>query len=122
MEKMQSVVPVLRMFDIARTRQFYLEFLGFRVDWEHRYEPELPLYMQISLGNVRLHLSEHYGDVSPGAKVFINMEKGLSQYREALLAKRAGFARPHLVDESWGATTMTVHDPSFNRLVFSQPD
>lgn len=119
MVKLQSVVPVLRIFDIARTREFYLEFLGFKVDWEHQYESSLPLYLQVSLGDVRLHLSEHYGDGSPGTKVFIDVE-GLSDYREALLAKQARFARPHLVEEPWGGTTMTVHDPSSNRLVFSQ--
>lgn len=109
------------MFDIDRTKEFYLEFLGFRIDWEHRFERELPLYLQISLGSVRLHLSEHYGDGSPGAKIFINMEE-LSEYRETLITKRARFARPHLVEEPWGGTTMTVHDPSSNRLVFSQSD
>lgn len=119
MVKMQSVVPVLRMFDIARTREFYLDFLGFRVDWEHQYEPQLPLYLQISLGDVRLHLSEHYGDGSPGTKALLNVE-GLSEYREMLLAKQTRFARPHMVQEPWGSTTMTVHDPSSNRLVFSE--
>lgn len=119
MLKIKSVVPVLRMFDIARTREFYLDFLGFQVDWEHRYDPGLPLYLQISLGDVRLHLSEHYGDSSPGTKTFLNVE-GLSEYQEILLAKQTRFARPHLVQEPWGDTTMTLHDPSANRLVFTE--
>jgi Glyoxalase superfamily protein len=41
-------VPILRSFDEARSRGFYLGFLGFQVDWEHRFEPGLPLYMQVS--------------------------------------------------------------------------
>src|SRR4051812_9278801 len=29
------VVPVLRIFDVAKAREFYAGFLGFTVDWEH---------------------------------------------------------------------------------------
>ena len=43
-----AATPILRIFDIAKAREFYLEYLGYTVDWEHRFAPELPLYMQIS--------------------------------------------------------------------------
>jgi len=39
---------VLRSFDEAKAREFYVDFLGFTVDWEHRFEPGMPLYMQVS--------------------------------------------------------------------------
>ncbi len=64
-------IPMLRMFDEAKAREFYLGFLGFAVDWEHRFEPGFPLYMQVSRGACPLHLSEHHGDCSPGAAVRI---------------------------------------------------
>ena len=32
-------VPVLRSFDEAKAREFYVDFLGFTVEWEHRFEP-----------------------------------------------------------------------------------
>ena len=64
-------IPTLRMFDSAKAREFYIGFLGFTVDFEHRFEPDLPLFMQISLGDVILYLSEHHGDCSPGAKIVI---------------------------------------------------
>lgn len=38
----------------------------FRVDWEHRFEPGFPLYLQVSRDGLVLHLSEHHGDGSPG--------------------------------------------------------
>lgn len=113
------IVPSLRMFDVGKAREFYIDFLGFEVDWEHRYSPDLPLYLQLSLGGVILHLSQHHGDGSPGAKVMIHMS-GLADYRAELMAKRYRFARPELVDEPWGAITMTVHDPFSNRLVFTE--
>jgi len=33
----------------------------------------LPLYMQVSRDEVKLHLSEHYGDGSPGAAIRIEV-------------------------------------------------
>ena len=77
-------VPILRIFDVAKAREFYLDFLGCKVDWEHRYAPDLPLFMQVSLGEVILHLSEHHGDCSPGAKITIEMT-GLAAYHADLL-------------------------------------
>ncbi len=112
------VTPILRMFDVAKAREFYLEFLGFTVVFEHRFEPHFPLYMRISLGGILLDLSEHHGDASPGAKVIIDMT-GLADYNAMLLAKHYGYARPGLVKQPW-ATTMTIGDPFSNHLVFSE--
>src|SRR6185295_19052023 len=33
-----------------------------------RFEPDLPLYMQVSRDRCVLHLSEHHGDCSPGRR------------------------------------------------------
>lgn len=60
------VIPVLRIFDIAKADEFYLKFLDFSVDWDHRFDANVPLYRQISCGYLVLHLSEHHGDGSPG--------------------------------------------------------
>jgi len=65
------IVPVLRMLDVGKAREFYIDFLGFVVDWEHRFEPTLPLYMQTSRSDCVLHLSEHHGDGCPGTRVRI---------------------------------------------------
>ncbi|MGB6996793.1 MAG: glyoxalase superfamily protein, partial [Pseudolabrys sp.] len=42
------VVPVFRIFSLDKAQEFYLDFLGFKVDWEHRFAPDLPVYMQVS--------------------------------------------------------------------------
>ncbi len=60
------VVPVLRIISIEKARKSYIDCSGFHVDWEHRFGPDLPLYMQVSRDGLILHLSEHYGDGSPG--------------------------------------------------------
>lgn len=63
--------PILRIFDEAKAKEFYVGFLGFTVDWEHRFEAGLPLYMQVSKDDCIIHLSEHHGDCSPGAVIRI---------------------------------------------------
>jgi hypothetical protein len=46
---------VLRIFNIEKADEFYKGFLGFTVDWDHRFDPGAPLYRQISRGNLILH-------------------------------------------------------------------
>jgi len=62
-------IPVLRIFDENAARAFYLDYLGFKLHWEHRFEPGMPAYMQVSRGDCLLHLSGHHGDGAPGAKL-----------------------------------------------------
>ncbi len=54
--EVQQTIPILRIFDEAKAREFYIDFLGFAVDWEHRFEPGMPLYMQASRAGLTLHL------------------------------------------------------------------
>jgi uncharacterized glyoxalase superfamily protein PhnB len=115
-----TITPILRMFDETKGREFYLEFLGFTVDWEHRFEPDLPLYMQICKDDCVLHLSEHFGDASPGAHLRIET-KGLDEYQQSLLAKRYKNARPGIEEMPWGTREMTISDPFGNALTFWEP-
>ena len=62
-----KVIPILRIFSVEKTHEFYMGYLGFKVDWEHRFEPDLPLFMQVSRGGMLLYLSEHHGDGTPGS-------------------------------------------------------
>jgi uncharacterized glyoxalase superfamily protein PhnB len=110
--------PILRMFDEAKAREFYVEFLGFKVDWEHRFEPGLPLYMQVSRGDCVLHLSEHFGDGSPGAAVRIQ-SGDIEAFHRELAAKRYKHARPGIEDTPWGSREVSIRDPFGNRLTFT---
>jgi catechol 2,3-dioxygenase-like lactoylglutathione lyase family enzyme len=111
-------IPILRMFDEAKAREFYLDFLGFSVEFEHRFEADLPLYLGISRNGLQLHLSEHHGDASPGSTVFIPMQN-IELLRDELLAKRYGYGRPDIVEQGWGQV-LEVYDPFGNRLRFCQ--
>ena len=50
------------MTNEARSRAFYVDRLGFRVDWTHRFEPELPALLQVSRDGMTFYLSEHVMD------------------------------------------------------------
>ena len=114
-------VPILRRFDEARARAFYLGFLGFEPVFEHRFEPGLPLYLGVRHGDCVLHLSEHYGDAAPGAAVRVPVDDAAA-YAAALRAKDFGNARPGDPQPTPGGTVeFAVHDPAHNRLTFFSP-
>jgi catechol 2,3-dioxygenase-like lactoylglutathione lyase family enzyme len=115
-----KATPILRIFDEAKAREFYVDFLGFRVDWEHRFEPELPLYFQVSRGDCCLHLSEHHGDCSPGAALRIDVDD-IDALHAELLGKAYKYARPGVELMPWGTRDMSVKDPFGNRLTFTEP-
>ncbi|MFE4108845.1 glyoxalase superfamily protein [Kosakonia sp. YIM B13611] len=111
-------IPILRIFDVRKAQEFYLEFLSFSVEFEHRFEPGLPLYMGIAREGLQLHLSEHHGDASPGATIFIPLNN-IALLRDELHGKQYGYGRPEIVKQDWG-DVMEVHDPFGNRLRFCQ--
>jgi catechol 2,3-dioxygenase-like lactoylglutathione lyase family enzyme len=109
-----QTIPILRIFDVQKAKEFYVEYLGFSIDWEHRFEPGLPLYMQISRDGLVLHLSEHHGDACPGSTVYVWMN-GIDNLHEELHAKNYGYLRPGVVSQPW-ARVMELTDPFGNRL------
>jgi catechol 2,3-dioxygenase-like lactoylglutathione lyase family enzyme len=116
---LSGVTPILRIFDEAKAREFYVDFLGFKVDWEHRFEPGLPLYLQVSKDGCVLHLTEHHGDCCPGAALRIETDE-LDAFHTELTAKSYRYARPHIEHMSWGTRDMSIKDPFGNRLTFFQ--
>ena len=111
-------IPILRIFDEAKAREFYVDFLGFRVNWEHRFAAGMPLYMQVVQNACVLHFSAHHGDCSPGAALRIDT-KNLDQFQRQLLAKDYPHARPGIEATPWGTRDMAIQDPFGNRLIFS---
>ena len=39
----EPAVPIVRIFDVAKAHEFYCGFLGFAIDWEHRFGDDFPL-------------------------------------------------------------------------------
>ncbi|MDX1964641.1 MAG: glyoxalase superfamily protein [Pirellulales bacterium] len=114
-----STIPILRIFDEARALAFYRDWLGFTVDWVHRFEPTLPAYMQISWAGCTLHLTEHHGDCCPGSTVFLRVS-GLREYHAELLAKNYPHLRPGIEQTFHNSLCMELIDPFGNRLRFDE--
>lgn len=113
-----KTTPILRSFDEVKAREFYLEYLGFEVVFEHRFEVSLPLYMGIVRGDCELHLSEHHGDATPGASLRIEVDDVDALCAE-LCSKSVTHNRPTVREMPWGTRDFTVTDPFGNRLTFT---
>jgi len=118
---LRKAVPILRIFSVEKAKEFYVDFLGFVIDWEQRYGDDFPLYAQVSRSDVTLHLSEHHGDASPGSTAFITMQ-GIDDYHRELSAKNYRYNKPGIQDAPWDARVMELSDPFGNRLRFSEPN
>ena len=116
--KLGQTTPILRIFDEAKAREFYLGFLGFSVVFEHRFEPGMPLYMGVRRDACMLHLSEHHGDASPGASMRIEVSD-VDLLCAELVAKTYKHARPSVGAMPWGTRDMPLVDPFGNRLHFT---
>mgnify|MGYP006196479933 CR=1 FL=1 len=116
---LQNITPILRIFSVEKATAFYIDFLGFQLDWQHRFGENFPLYLQISKDQCLLHLSEHHGDASPGSSIRIHCDD-IQQYHHMLAAKDYQFAKPELIQTPWDTQEFQMTDPFFNRLIFWQ--
>ncbi|SEF89234.1 hypothetical protein SAMN04488130_103306 [Flavobacterium urumqiense] len=87
--------PIFRIFEYEKAKAFYFDWLGFTIDWENKPE-NFPIYLQISLDGIVIHLTEHHGDCSPAARIHIENFNNLKAYHEKLLDKNYKFNRPSL--------------------------
>jgi catechol 2,3-dioxygenase-like lactoylglutathione lyase family enzyme len=114
-----KAIPILRIFDVEKAKEFYVGYLGFKIDFEHQFEPDTPYYIGISRGELRFHLSEHYGDGSPGAAVYVEME-GVEEFHRELAEKNYKYLRPGLDTTPWNTRCVNVVDPFGNKIRFNE--
>jgi ribosomal-protein-alanine N-acetyltransferase len=117
--EVDSMVPILRMFDVGATKRFYVDYLGCALDWEDG-EAEGPVYMQVSRGEMRLQLSSHHDDGTPGSAVLIVVRVVDELHRE-LGGKGYPFLNPGIEPGPAGGREMQLIDPASNRLRFFEP-
>ena len=115
----KRAIPVLRMFDVAKAREFYIDYLDFTVDFEHRFHENAPLFMGISRGGITLFLSEHHGDGSPGAHVVVETT-GIDELHRGLQARHYKYMNPGIQTQEWGTREVCVVDPFGNKLIFAE--
>ena len=119
---MPTAIPILRVFDYDKAIEFYVKWLGAEVQWEHMPE-DAPFYLEVKIRDVRIHLSAHHGDCSPGGKILIIDFQGLKAFHGELIASRYPYMRPGLENVPWdpASQSVTVIDPFFNHLQFVGP-
>ncbi|MEK7793391.1 MAG: glyoxalase superfamily protein [Candidatus Hydrogenedentota bacterium] len=113
-------IPILRVFDHVLAKKFYVDWLGFTLDWEHQFDGSGPRYMQVSRGGAVVHLSEHFGDCTPGARIIINLSDADAFHRE-LHSRPNPNMNPGICTTPWNSRQVEVVDPFGNRITFDQP-
>jgi catechol 2,3-dioxygenase-like lactoylglutathione lyase family enzyme len=111
---MQKVYPTLRITDYEKSKSFYVDGLGFRIEGEHRFAPHLPVFMTISRDGLSLYLSEHGGDCQPGGLVFLYVEDVDAFYAE--ITGRGIKAESAPEDFEGVVRDFRVIDPDGNKL------
>ncbi|MEP6467079.1 MAG: glyoxalase superfamily protein [Parafilimonas sp.] len=117
--KTEKVIPMLRIFDYSKAVEFYVDWLGFTIVWEHHFEEQMPVYLEIERDGITFHLTEHHGDGTPGSHVFIWCN-GVQEYHEELINKKYKYNKPGLEKTFYGALAFVVNDPFNNRISFNE--
>jgi len=76
--------------------------------------------MGISRDGLKIFLSEHHGDGTPGTHLRIDV-RGVSELFAELRAKQYRYMNPGIQEQEWGQRELTVYDRFGNRLIFSEP-
>ncbi len=112
-------IPILRIFDVTRAKEFYIDWLRFKIDFEHQFEENTPYYIGISRDDIQLHLSEHHGDGTPGTHVFITCNE-IEKFHSELQSRPYKYYRPGIEKTFYGTLEITVQDPFGNKLSFNE--
>ncbi len=105
----EQVIPIFRVADAMAALVWYAR-LGFEHEFEHRFEPGLPLYLGIRRGEARLHLSEHAGDGRVGSVAYFWVDD---------VDAIAGEFGATVEVQPWGRE-ITLTDPGGNHLRIGQ--
>ncbi|MCG8591694.1 MAG: glyoxalase superfamily protein [Proteobacteria bacterium] len=116
---MKAVVPTLRIHDWEPCRLFYVQGLGFGVDWEWRDAPHNPAIRQLRRDQAVLYLSEREEDGFPGAVVHLYVEDVDAWHRD--LAERGVEVGGPPSDRPWGNREFRLRDPVGNVLCLCTP-
>lgn len=101
----EEMVPIFRVSDAVSAARWYAR-LGFEIVGEHRFSPDLPLFLFLKRNGVQLYLSEHHGDAPPGSLVYFWVEDIDAVAAEFGVAVHA---------QPW-AREIELTDPDGNRL------
>ncbi|UJO99023.1 MAG: SRPBCC domain-containing protein [Nitrosomonas sp.] len=113
----QTIIPQLRITSAAASLPFYVDGLGFVVDWKHQFEPGFPLFVQLTRRDQTIFLTEHAGDCQVGGAIYFVVPDVEDCYQEFTNRGITTIESPH--DTPWKSREMVVTDPDGNRLRFA---
>lgn len=100
--------------------EFYVDRPGFKIEWEHHFDENSPVYLEVSKGNLALHLSKHHGNGTPDAYVFV-WYNDVEAYHKELIGKKNKYNRPGLEKKTCcNALAFTANDPFANKISFNE--
>jgi uncharacterized glyoxalase superfamily protein PhnB len=113
----QTVIPQIRITNAEQSLGFYVQALGFKIDWEHRFGPDYPLFVQITRQGQTIFLTEHTGDCETGSAVYFvvpDAAQCLSEFEQKGVAPTKALSKT-----PWGTHEFLLTDPDGNRLRFA---
>ena len=116
--QLEKCAPTLRVRDAAAACRYFCDQLGFAKDWEHRFEPGLPLFVSVSRDGVSLHLSEHTGDGPLEVRVYVYVRDPKALFEELKSRGARIILEPEL--QSYDTLEFIVEDLDGNRIRFGK--
>lgn len=113
-------IPTFRILDYEKAMSFYIDFLGFEIDFEHRFGPTEPVYMQISKNGLIIHLTENKR-FQTNTIVFVET-KGIVDFHRELCERNPKKEIQDISRTNWKTLQLEVQDPFGNLLRFNEPD
>ena len=108
--------PILKVKDAATSIRFYCDLLGFHEDWIHRFEEDFPAYASVSRDPLILHLSEHEGDGTQNADLFVHVLDVDSVYEE--FTANGLLTNPPVSEPEIGLRQFEFDDPDGHHISF----
>jgi len=113
----ERAVPILPADDLAAAKRFYVESLGFDVEWEATHDGKNGL-LGVRRGTIQFTIDSPMEGHGRDACVALHVEN-VDRYYEEWSAKTPVLRAPH--DEPWGARTFDLLDPFGNTLFVIGP-
>ncbi len=111
-------IPTFRITNYEKAIGFYIDLLGFDIDWEHRFGETDPVYMQVSKNGLILHLSENER-FKAGVIIFVET-KGIERFRESIINRDNKNNIPEVSTTSWNTKQLEIEDPFGNLMRFNE--
>jgi Glyoxalase superfamily protein len=108
--------PVFFVQDTPRAMEFYINNLGFTLDWTHE-ENDRPYVVQVSLWGLQIILNQKEtpaDDRAGHGRIFI----GLDDDQSAAILRHVQIKGIAATYTHWGAPTMAIYDLDRNEIYF----